>query len=201
MKTISTPNRILLLLTILMAAYQIAVGIDGLDRIAVTCYTISFGVLLVACLLLIIFGYEILQSSLVVIVSTIIPLTLSLGLIWEYWQPIRTLYLVFSILGFFAVVISRRFFPDSVAVILLALVHGVSGMVIFLLPILLTMNGETNPGFALIGIGGALIGIGGLLLSFLRTGRPILSRDTILSIFPALLLLMTTAFILGFLLR
>lgn len=201
MKTISTPNRILLLLTILMAAYQIAVGIDGLDRIAVTCYTISFGVLLVACLLLIIFGYEILQSSLVVIVSTIIPLTLSLGLIWEYWQPIRTLYLVFSILGFFAVVISRRFFPDSVAVILLALVHGVSGMVIFLLPILLTMNGETNPGFVLIGIGGALIGIGGLLLSFLRTGRPILSRDTILSIFPALLLLMTTAFILGFLLR
>lgn len=201
MKTISTPNRILLLLTILMAAYQIAVGIDGLDRIAITCYTISFGVLLVACLLLIIFGYEILQSSLVVIVSTIIPLTLSLGLIWEYWQPIRTLYLVFSILGFFAVVISRRFFPDSVAVILLALVHGVSGMVIFLLPILLTMNGETNPGFALIGIGGALIGIGGLLLSFLRTGRPILSRDTILSIFPALLLLMTTAFILGFLLR
>ena len=59
MKTISTPNRILLLLTILMAAYKIAVGIDGLDRIAVTCYTISFGVLLVACLLLIIFGYEI----------------------------------------------------------------------------------------------------------------------------------------------
>ena len=84
MKTISVINRILLMLTALLAAYQVAVGIDGLDTFAIICYTIAFGVLLVACLLIIILGYEVLDSPLVLIVSTIIPLSISLGLVWEY---------------------------------------------------------------------------------------------------------------------
>jgi hypothetical protein len=46
-----------------------------------------------------------------------------------------------------------------------------------------------------------LIGIGGLFLSFLKTGQPILSSDTILSLLPKLLLLMTIAFVAGFALR
>ena len=78
MKSISIIDRILLLLTALLAAYQVAVGIEGLDSFAILCYTIAFGVLLVACLLLIILGFEILESPLVVIVSSIIPLSLSL---------------------------------------------------------------------------------------------------------------------------
>jgi hypothetical protein len=47
-------------------------------------------------------------------------------------------------------------------------------------------------------VGGALIGIGGLLLSFLKAGRPILSRETILKVLPGLLLLMTAFFVAGF---
>jgi len=47
-------------------------------------------------------------------------------------------------------------------------------------------------------VGGALIGIGGLLLSFLKTGKPILSKETLLSVLPWLLLLMTTCFVVGF---
>lgn len=201
MKTISALDRILLLLTALLAAYQVAVGVDGLDTFAVICYTIAFGVLLVACLLIIILGFEILDSPLVVIVSTIIPLSLSLGLVWEYLVDFRTIYLIFTILGFFAVIITRQFTPGRPAVIVLAIVHGISGMLIFLLPIILSLQGETSPGFALVGVGGALIGIGGLLLSFLKTGRPILSRDVILSVLPALLLLMTISFVAGFALR
>ena len=85
--------------------------------------------------------------------------------------------------------------------IVLAVVHGISGMVIFLLPILLSLNGVTEVGFFLVGIGGALIGLGGLLLSFLKTGRPILSRETILTLLPWLFLLMTIAFVAGFNLR
>jgi len=50
----------------------------------------------------------------------------------------------------------------------------------------------------LVGIGGALIGIDGLLLSFLKGGKPILSRDATLKIFPSLLLLMTICFVAGF---
>ncbi|MDE3089060.1 MAG: hypothetical protein KGJ80_06720, partial [Chloroflexota bacterium] len=65
------------------------------------------------------------------------------------------------------------------------------------LPILLSLRGATPIGFALVGVGGALIGLGGLLLSFLKAGKPILSEKTILAVLPALLLLMTAAFVGG----
>jgi hypothetical protein len=201
MKTISVFNRMLLLLTALLAAYQVAVGIDGLDTFAIICYSIAFGVLLVACLLIIILGYGVLDSPLVLIVSTIIPLSISLGLVWEYLTDFRLPYLAFTIIGMLAVILTRQFTPGRVAVIILAIVHGVAGMVIFLLPIVLSLRGITDPGFALVGLGGALIGIGGLLLSFFKTGRPILSREVILSLLPGLLLLMTISFVAGFALR
>jgi hypothetical protein len=100
-----------------------------------------------------------------------------------------------------AVILTRQFTPGRLAVIVLAMVHGISGMVIFLLPIVLSVQGVTAPGFALVGLGGALIGIGGLLLSFLKTGRPILSREMILNLLPGLVFLMTIAFVAGFALR
>jgi hypothetical protein len=130
MKAISLINRILLLLTALLAAYQVAVGIDGLETLAILCYTIAFGVLLVACLLILILGYEVLDSPLVLIVSTIIPLSLSLGLVWEYLIDFRQLYLIFTISGMLAVILTRQFTPGRLAVIVLAMVHGISGMVI-----------------------------------------------------------------------
>jgi hypothetical protein len=201
MKTISVFDRILLLLTVLLAAYQVAVGIDGLGTFAIVCYTIAFGVLLIACLLMIILGFEVLESPLVLIVSTIIPLCLSLGLVWEYLIGFRLFYLSFAILGFIAVIITRQLTPRRITVLVLAVVHGISGMVIFILPILLSIQGKTDPGFALVGVGGALIGIGGLLLSFLKTRRPILSRQAILTLLPVLLLLMTITFVAGFALR
>ena len=55
MKMTST-DRLLLLLTVLLASYQIVVGIDGLGTVPITAYTIAFGALLVAMLLLIILG-------------------------------------------------------------------------------------------------------------------------------------------------
>jgi hypothetical protein len=53
-------------------------------------------------------------------------------------------------------------------------------------------------GFALVGVGGALIGVGGLLLAFLKAGKPILPQNTILTVLPGLLLLMTICFVAGF---
>jgi hypothetical protein len=201
MKSISILDRLLLFITALLASYQIAVGVDGLDPFAIICYTIAFGVLLVACLVLIILGFEILDSPLIIIISTIIPLSLSLGLVWEYLINFRIIYLVFTILGLLAVILTRQFTPGRPAVTVLAVVHGISGMLIFLLPIIISLQRETSPGFILVGVGGALIGIGGLLLSFLRTGRPILSKRMVLSLLPALLLLMTICFVAGFALR
>ncbi len=198
MKKISVLDRILLLITGLLAAYQVAVGCDGLGTLPIASYTIAFGVLLVAGLLLIILGFEILDSPLVVIVSTVIPLSLSLGLVAEHLTGYITPYLIFVVVGFLAIVVTRYAASGTAAAIVLAVVHGVAGMLIFLLPIILSVNGTKPGGFALVGVGGALIGVGGLLLLFLKAGKPILPQKTILAVLPGLLLLMTAAFVAGF---
>ena len=192
-------DRVLLLVTGLLAAYQIAVGMDGLSALPIIAYTVAFGVLLVAGLLLIILGFEVLDSPVVVIVSTIIPLSLATGLVWQHLASFGTLYLIFAIVGFLAVTLTRTLpAPGKIPTIVLAIVHGIAGMTIFLLPIILSIQGKTQPLFSLVGIGGALIGVGGLLLSFLKAGRPILSREAILKVLPGLLLLMTISFVAGF---
>lgn len=198
MRKISILDRILLLITGLLAAYHIAIGVDGLHTLPMISYTIAFGVLLVAGLLLIILGFEILESSLVVIVSTIIPLSLSLGIVWQFFPAYRTGYLIFAIAGFLLIAGTRLLAKGMLATLTLALIHGIAGLVIFLTPFILVSQGVVAPGFALVGVGGALIGLGGLLLSFLKAGKPILPRDTILAVLPGLLLLMTTAFVAGF---
>lgn len=195
----SVLDRILLLMTCLLAAYQIVVGIDAMAELPIIAYTIAFGVLLVAVLLLIILGFDVLDSPAVVIVSTIIPLSLATGLVWQYAPSIRMPYLLFAILGFAAVVITRSIsIKNKLPVLTLAVVHGIAGMTIFLLPIIVALQGRTDFLFALVGVGGALIGLGGLLLAFLKAGKPILPRETILKLLPGLLLAMTLCFVIGF---
>ncbi|MEA3351863.1 MAG: hypothetical protein U9Q82_14705 [Chloroflexota bacterium] len=199
MKKISVLDRVLLLITGLLAAYQVAVGCNGLGTLPIASYTIGFGILLVAGLLIIILGFEVLDSPVVVIVSTVIPLSISLGLVSEHLTDFTTPYLIFAMAGFLAIVVTRYAIPPGkVATIVLAVTHGIAGILIFLLPIILSLRGDTPGGFALVGVGGALIGVGGLLLAFLKAGKPILSRDTIMTILPSLLLLMTAAFVAGF---
>jgi len=165
-------------------------------------YTIAFGVLIVAGLLLIILGFDVLESPIVVIVSTVIPLSLSLGLVWEHLAAYRTVYLVFVIVGFLAILLTRLLpLRNKLPVLVLAVIHGIAGLTIFLLPIVWALTGRAAPGFALVGVGGALIGVGGLLLALLKAGKPLLSRSTILKVLPGLLLLMTAAFVLGFSVR
>lgn len=197
----SALDRILILATGLLAAYQIVVGIDDLSTGPIVAYTIAFGVLLVALLLLIILGFEALDSPVVVVVSTIIPLSLSLGLVWEHLASLRLPYLLFTIVGFGAVVFTRSApvpAENRMPTFVIAVVHGISGIIIFLLPIIISAQEQVGPAFSLVGVGGALIGIGGLLLSFLRAGKPIFSKGTTLKVMPGLLLLMTICFVAGF---
>jgi hypothetical protein len=192
-------DRLLLLITCLLAAYQVVVGVEGLSTLPTIAYTISFGVLLIACLLLIILGFDVLDSPAVVIAATVIPLSLSLGLVWQYLPAWRNAYLVFSIIGFLAIVATRVIpLQNKLPTIVLACVHGMAGMTIFMLPILLSLQGVVGIAFSLVGLGGALMGVGGLSLSFLKAGKPILSRQTIYKILPGLLLLMTICFVVGF---
>ncbi len=192
-------DRILLLLTCLLAAWQVAVGINRADTLPLIAYTIGFGVLLVAGLLLIILGFDVLDSPAVIIISTIIPLSLSLGLVWEHLPSFRVFYLIFIIIGFLTILITRILpIRNKLPIVILTSVHGVAGVTIFLLPVILTISGLVHLSFILVGLGGALIGIGGLLLSFLRMGNPLLSHSTILKVLPGLLFLMTVCFVTGF---
>ena len=196
---ISSLDRTLLMLTGLLAGYQIAIGIDKMDNVSIIAYTIAFGIILVAGLLLMILGPDVLEAPIVVVISTIIPLTLSLGLVWQHLASLRTVYLIFTIISFLAVILTRLIsLQNKLPVITIALTHGIAGLTIFLLPIVLAFQGQMKPLFSLVGIGGALIGVGGLLLSFLKTGKPILSRNTIMRLFPVLLLLTTAFFVAGF---
>lgn len=192
-------DRIVLLLTTLIASWQVAVGIDDFEALPVAAYTVGFGVLLIAVLLIFILGFDVLDLSIVAVVSTIIPLALSLGLVWQHLAPFRTSYLLFAIVSLLAVTLTRSIKMQSkLPIIVLAVTHGIAGMTIFLLPIILSIQGKVPPLFSLVGVGGALIGVGGLLLFFLKTGKPILSRETILRLFPTLLLLTTVFFAAGF---
>ncbi len=191
-------DRTLLLLTGLLAAYQVVVGIEGLGALAAVSYTAAFGVLLLAGLLMIIMGFEILESRIVIIVATIVPLTLSLGLIAQYLPGLQVIYGIFAVMGLIAIILTRLIpTPGKLATITLAVVHGVAGLLIAGLPVVLSLQGVTLPGFALVGVGGVLIGLGGLLLAFLRIGHPILSQAAIYRSLPGLLLAMTAAFVTG----
>jgi hypothetical protein len=197
-RKITALDRILLLGTCLLAAYQISIGLDDINIPATWGFTVGFGTLLVAGLLLIILGFEGLERQPLVIVSTLIPLSISYGLISLYFPKYSFPYLVFSVVGFVIIAITRFTAPGKAAAIILALVHGIAGVTITFLPVALSMLGRVRPGYMLVGLGGGLIGLGGLSLTFLRAGKPLLSRENILSVLPALLFLMTAAFIGGF---
>ncbi len=180
-----------------MAAYEIVVVIEGLNSISIWAYTAAFGVLIVASLLVIIYGFDILESQFVVIVAAIIPLGFSLALITEYLPQFSSAYMLFVAAGFLAIIFTRTLAPPRAATIVLSIVHGISGLVIIFLPIALTIGGTTSPSLLFISIGGALIGIGGLMLALLKSGKPLLPADKIFMLLPWLLLLMTLSYALG----
>jgi hypothetical protein len=191
-------ERLLLFVACLLAAYQVAVGIDGLGTFVVTSYTIGFGVLLISLLMMVILGFDILGSPLVVIISTIIPLGISMGLVAEYLPGASSMYLIYVILGLAAVVWTRLNSEGSLPVQILVVVHGVSGLTIFGLPLVFSLAGVTPPGFLFFSLGGALMGLAGILLSALRAGKPIISQTKILTALPVVLLLVSAAFVAGF---
>ena len=106
-KSITVPDRILLLITGLLAAYQVGFGVDAIGLLPEVTYMVAFGVLLVAGLLIIILGFEILDSQMVVVVSTIIPLSLSLGLIAQFFQAWLLAYAIFVAVIFFLILGTR----------------------------------------------------------------------------------------------
>lgn len=165
-------------------------------------YMLSFAVLLVAGLLLLIFGFEALESPWVIIVAVLIPGCLALGLVSEFYQKYEKPFLVFLVVGLLAIAATRLFDigSDSLATIVLIIVHATAGLLIFIIPILAVTQDKAPGGFIWVTIGGVLIGLGGIALAFLKTGNQLLffSPDFVFDILTPLLLLMTLAFTWGF---
>ena len=191
-------NRILLFLMVLLAGYEVTIAGNSQQMIATWAYTVGFGSLVISGLILIVIGYETFQRPLVVTITTIIPLAISLGLIADYFPVYTIYYLLFAIAGLLLVATTRVIDNAQKSVLFLAPIHGVSGLIIFFAPIFLSFQNITQPGFLWISVGGALIGLVGLVLSFLRTGKELLSQKTIFGLFPGLLFLTTLSFVLGF---
>jgi hypothetical protein len=196
-------DRIILLLTGLTALYLIWRFYEDYRRVKGghnIAYMISFAVLLVAGLLLIAFGYDILASPWVVIVAALIPVCLSLGLIFDFYPSYGKLYLVLALIGLIAMGVTRFTGPEILATLFLIIVHSVAGLIIVLTPILAVRKGVAPGGFIAVTIGGVLIDLGGVALAFLKLGRQLLffSQEFVFTILAPLLLLMTLFFAWGF---
>lgn len=198
MKEISKFNRIILLFTSILAGYEIVSGVEGYPFHVIIFLTISFGVLLLACLLLIFLGFEILEKPIVVVFASLLPLGLSSSIIALKFPVLLVSYLLIGLAGFLTIILSRFLTSKKAAIISLSLVHGITGLVIFITPIFLFLTGAVQPFFLMVSLGGALIGCGGILLFFLKTKRPSLSNKQIYMLFPTLLFFMTISFIVGF---
>jgi hypothetical protein len=197
-KKITIVDRALLLIIGLLAAYQIGFGIHSPGLAAEISYMVAFGVVLVAGLLVIILGFEILESPAVVVISTIIPLSLSLGLVAQFYPTRLVFYAVFVVVIFLVILGTRFLGGKRVQVISVIIGHTIAGLIIFLLPLAIGFSGKAPALFSIVGLGGALIGCGGILISFLKMGKPILSKHTILSALPGLLLIMMICYVVGF---
>ncbi|MBI9045694.1 MAG: hypothetical protein JEZ06_14485 [Anaerolineaceae bacterium] len=197
MQKMSISDRVLLFLTALLASFQVMGGIEGLGVKAISSYTVGFGALLLAAILMAIMGFEVLESPFVVIVSTVIPLSIAMGLVSSYFPLLEIPFLIFTILGLIAV-ISTRFYWKKLATFSIILVHGIAGLIIFILPISLSLSKVAPLSFTIVGVGGGLIGIGGVLLSFLKVGKPLLSAEKVHGVLPGLLFIVTLLFVIGF---
>ena len=196
-------DRIVLLLTGLTAVYliwrfygryQVKKGLYDIY------YMLGFAVLFVSGVLLIIGGWGLLDSPYVLTVSTLIPLGIALGLMNQFMPKYKKIYAWFALIGLIAIAITSIWDMPAKS-IAVPLFHGVSGLIIFLLPLYRAFKGLSPKGFGMVGIGGMLIGIGGMALAFYKAGKPlfgIFTGEFILMILAPLLLLMTLAYAWGF---
>lgn len=160
-------------------------------------YSISFGVMAIAGILLIILGFEVLSSPLIIVVASIVPLGLATGLISEFHPSYETPYVIFATAGLLFIALTR-FVVEAGEALAISTVHTIAGLTIIAVPVLAVLQDKTVKSFIWVSVGGSLIGIGGIALTLLKAGYPILSEATIFSILAPLLLLMTLSYTYGF---
>ncbi len=197
MRNISILDRILFLFIAIIAGTEIVSGINQHTLGAITSYTVAFGILVLAGVMLLLFGFELLENPFVPIVSTLIPMMLSLGLVQDHIPGMVNSYA--SLLGIlYLISIWGKFRTGAkAAAMILAMVHGVSGLLLFVLPLVLCFGYGLPYQLLFISLGGLVIGLEGMLLALQKLGVLSVDLNRILSFFPGLLLISTAAFVVG----
>ncbi len=197
MKKISVLNRIIFLFTGHLAGYKVVGGMQPYSELTTFYYTLAFGTLVLASLLLMLLGFEILDSNGVLVVAALIPVGLSLGMINQYLPQVHTIYLIISIIAIIAVAVSRFFASEKTALIMLTLVHGLAGIIVVWIPLVLVFSGQQNVRTLLISAGGIIIGAEGLLLASFKVGKTFIAPEKLYASFPMILFLASLAFVVG----
>jgi len=194
---ISIFNKIMFLLTGHLAGYKVVSGMQPYSDLTTFYYTISFGMLVLACLLLMLLGFDILKNKSALILAMLIPVGLSLGIINQYLPQVHYMYLIVSIIGMTMLIFFRLYSAEKISGIILSLVHGISGIIIVWMPLVLFLNGKHDGFMLLVSLGGIIIGLKGILLASLKMGKPIIQAEKLYSYFPAVLFLASASFVVG----
>jgi hypothetical protein len=149
-------------------------------------------------LLFLIMGDELLVSPWFPSLATLIPLSLSLGLVLQHAPQYSSGYLVFSILGLVSVGVLPIFSSNRHTNQILVFVRGSAMAVIIFLPFVLVLRGSVQPGFSLVGVGGIFLAAGARLYSHHLSNGANQPREKIKNLLPLHLLLMMVAFLVGF---
>ena len=197
MKKMSVINRIVFLCTAIVSGFMVISGMGPYSELTTFYFTVAFGMLVLASILLMLLGFEILENNSVLVLSALIPVGMSLGMVNQYLPQFHRFYLWFSVAALLAIILTRLVKSKIVSIIAIGLVHGISGSFVFFLPILLVFGNGYTAVMLLIPVGGLIIGITGMLLGMLKGGKQLFEPSKFFDMFPKALLLATLAFVSG----
>jgi len=197
MRKISVSDRILFLITAHIAGVKIVTGMEHHSITATTSFTIAFGVLVLASIMLLLFGFILLENPYMPVISTLIPMMLSLGLVQDYIQGMIMSYSILIGTLYLISVWARFKASPRTASMILAVVHGISGLLLFVMPIVLYFWYGLPLRLLFVSLGGLLIGIEGSLLAIQKLNLIKIDQNRILAFFPGMILISTASFMAG----
>jgi hypothetical protein len=197
MRKISISDRIIFLITAHIAGIKIVSGMEHHSVLSTSAYTIAFGVLVLASIMLLLFGFILLENPFMPVISTLIPMMLSLGLVQDHIPGmIKSYTLLISVLYLISIYARFRATPKTAALVL-AIVHGVSGLLLVVMPLVLYFVYGLPARILFIGLAGLVIGVEGSLLAVQKLNFIKIDQNRILAFLPGMVLISTAGFVAG----
>lgn len=190
-------NRVILLLVAVLSGVEIVSGIDDCGTIPIAYYTFSYGIFLISALLMLLMGVDIIEHDVAALATSSLPLGFSMGLVAAFMLEYHLAYSSLVSILYGGLIIQKIRHQDKSALLFQILLHGLTGLVLFIVPLVLIIQGTVEMSYLGVSIGTGLIAISGMALAFLKSGKPILTKDQIYTIFPGVLLLAVFAFSAG----